>query len=61
MGGEEHWDRVARLKLDYFQGNITKYVERWRDKGGIADIEKAGHYIQKYLELIKAGKIPGSR
>lgn len=50
-GGEEHWDRVARLKLDYFQGQITKYVERWKLKNGVQDLEKARHFLDKYIEL----------
>lgn len=50
-GGEEHWDRVNRLGLDYFQGQITKYVERWRDKNGIQDLEKAAHFLEKYIEI----------
>lgn len=54
VGGEEHWDRVARLKLDYFQAQITKYVERWRDKGGVQDLEKARHFLDKYIELEQA-------
>lgn len=51
VGGEEHWDRVARLGLDYFQGQITKYVERWKKKGGLADLLKAQHVLAKYIEL----------
>jgi hypothetical protein len=50
-GGEEHWDRVNRLGLDYFQGQITKYVERWKKKGGVQDLLKAQHFLQKYIEL----------
>lgn len=53
-GGEEHWDRVERLKLDYFQGQITKYVERWKKKNGIQDLEKARHFLDKYIEIQKA-------
>ena len=53
-GGEEHWDRVDRLGLDYFQGQITKYVERWKLKNGIQDLEKASHFLDKYIELQKA-------
>lgn len=48
--GEQHWDRVARIKLDYMQAQITKYVERCWDKHGLVDLEKAGHFIQKYIE-----------
>lgn len=57
-GGEEHWDRVSRLGLDYFQGQITKYVERWRHKNGIQDLEKARHFLDKYIELETAKVAP---
>jgi len=52
--GIEHWDIVALWNLDYFQGQITKYVMRWREKGGIADLEKSLHVTQKYIEIEKA-------
>ena len=51
VGGEEHWDRVDRLGLDYFQGQITKYVERWKLKSGVEDLRKARHFLDKYIEL----------
>ena len=38
-------------KIGYFEGNVIKYVTRWRDKGGIADLEKAKHYIDLLIEL----------
>lgn len=50
----EHWDIVAQHDLDYFQGNITKYVMRWKKKGGIEDLHKAAHYLQKYIEIQEA-------
>lgn len=50
-GGEEHWDRVHRLGLDYFQAAITKYVERWKLKNGVQDLQKARHFLDKYIEL----------
>jgi len=53
IGGEEHWDRVYRLRLDYFQGQITKYVERWKDKNGLQDLKKARHFLDKYIELLE--------
>ncbi|MDE2202694.1 MAG: DUF3310 domain-containing protein [Burkholderiaceae bacterium] len=37
--------------LDFFEGNVVKYVTRWRDKGGVADLEKAKHYIEMLIEL----------
>ena len=37
--------------LGYFEGNVIKYVSRWRKKGGLSDLEKAKHYIQLLIEL----------
>jgi hypothetical protein len=31
-------------------GNAQKYLARHNDKGGRQDIEKAKHYLEKYLE-----------
>lgn len=39
--------------IGYFEGNVIKYVSRWREKGGVADLEKAKHYIDLLLELEK--------
>lgn len=61
-GGEEHWDRAWRLKYDPFQYIITKWIERWREKGGIQDLEKARHALDKYIEVVRAeepGEGPG--
>jgi len=62
-GALQHWDIVDRHKLDYFQGQITKYVMRWRDKGGLEDLKKAQHFLTKYIELneprtLDAGPLP---
>lgn len=37
--------------IGYFEGNVIKYVSRWRNKNGIADLEKAKHYIELLIEL----------
>ena len=37
--------------LDFFQGNIVKYITRFRDKGGKADLEKIKHYCNMLIEL----------
>lgn len=51
----QHWDIVAEHQLDYFAGQITKYVMRWKLKNGVQDLEKAQHFLEKYIELVKAG------
>jgi len=45
------WDYIAANGLGYFEGNIVKYVSRWRDKGGMVDLKKAKHYLDKLIEL----------
>ena len=35
------WDYIVGNNLGYLEGNIVKYVSRWRDKGGIQDLQKA--------------------
>ena len=37
--------------IGYFEGNVIKYVSRWRNKNGIADLEKAKHYLELLIEL----------
>ena len=38
-------------EIGFFEGNVIKYVTRWREKGGIADLEKAKHYIEMLIEF----------
>lgn len=37
--------------LDYFEGNVVKYITRHRKKNGKQDLEKAKHYIDLLIEL----------
>jgi hypothetical protein len=45
------WDYITSNNLGYLEGNIVKYVSRWKDKGGYADLKKAQHYLEKLLEI----------
>ena len=38
-------------EIGYMEGNVIKYVSRWKDKNGIKDLEKAKHYIELLIEL----------
>jgi len=42
---------ILRNNLDYFAGNVIKYITRHKSKGGAEDIRKAIHYCQLILEL----------
>jgi hypothetical protein len=49
-GGLQHWDIVLMFGLGYFEGQITKYLFRWRKKNGIEDLLKARHFLDKLIE-----------
>ena len=48
------WDFIVSNNIGFLEGNAIKYLCRWRDKGGIQDLEKARHYIDKLIEVEKA-------
>jgi len=46
-------DFIQANELDFAQGNIIKYVLRYKDKNGLEDLQKAKQNIDfliKYLE-----------
>jgi len=49
--GIEMWDYAHSHNLDFFEGNIVKYVTRWKDKNGIEDLKKCHQYLEKLIEL----------
>jgi len=44
------WDFIIANNIGYLEGNVIKYVSRWKDKGGVEDLKKAQHYLQKLIE-----------
>lgn len=46
----ETWDVILDWNLGYLDGNAVKYLSRWRLKGGVQDLKKARHYIDKLIE-----------
>ena len=51
--GGDHYSKMAIQPFEYImangigfpEGNIIKYVSRWRSKGGVDDLKKARHYL----------------
>jgi hypothetical protein len=39
--------------IPFIEGNVIKYVTRWRAKNGVKDLEKARHFIDLLIELEK--------
>lgn len=42
---------IFKNNLGYFEGCVIKYVTRWKDKGGVQDLEKAKHFLELLIEL----------
>lgn len=55
------WDFIAANELDWFQGTIVKYITRWHMKGGIEDLKKAKHVLDKYIEIQVASGYENNR
>jgi hypothetical protein len=45
------WDYIVSNNLGFLEGNIVKYVTRWKDKNGVDDLRKAQHYLAKLIEV----------
>ena len=37
--------------IPFAEGSVIKYVTRWRDKNGVADLKKAIHFLELLIEL----------
>jgi hypothetical protein len=47
----EPWDAITDWGLGYLDGSAVKYLSRWHKKGGVQDLEKAVHFLQKLIEV----------
>ena len=47
----EPWDYIVANDIPFLEGNAIKYLTRWRDKGGLEDLKKDQHYVQKIIEV----------
>ena len=50
--GGDHYSKYA---IQPIEGCIIKYLIRWKDKGGIQDLDKCTHYLELLKELNKDG------
>lgn len=42
---------IAKSNLNFFQGNIVKYISRYEFKNGVEDVKKARHYAELAWDL----------
>lgn len=45
---------ILKNKIGFSEGNVIKYVSRWRSKGGIQDLEKAVQTLQQLISHEKS-------
>lgn len=53
-GNLQPWDTFIPWNLNGFQAAIIAYVVRYREKGGIEDLKKSIHYLEKLIEIEQA-------
>ena len=51
QGSIQPIEYIHANNLSFCEGNVVKYVTRWRHKDGLKDLEKAKHYIELLMEL----------
>lgn len=44
-----HWMTAEQLE-GFYRGNVIKYLARYPNKGGVEDLKKARHYLDKLIE-----------
>ena len=60
--GGNHYTKMAIQPMEYSMLNglgaaehtVIKYVSRWKDKGGLQDLEKAQHTLQLLIDFVKS-------
>ena len=48
--GIETTDYICSWDMDFCEGNVEKYVTRWKYKNGIEDLRKAQWYLNKLIK-----------
>lgn len=44
---------IVKNRLNFVEGNIIKYVTRYKDKNGLEDLYKAKHYLDILIRSIE--------
>jgi hypothetical protein len=61
QGDMEVITAIEGMGLDYHQGNVVKYVSRYRYKNGIEDLRKAKWYIDRLIYIEEQRAINNQR
>jgi hypothetical protein len=45
---------IIKNNIGFVEGNIIKYILRFKEKGGVQDLLKAKHYIELLIDTTKS-------
>jgi hypothetical protein len=48
-GSLECWDVILDQEMNFLEGNVLKYIWRYKEKNGIEDLKKARVYLDKLI------------
>lgn len=57
IGGEHYKMAIQPIEyihannLGFIEGNVVKYISRWRNKNGVEDLKKIKHCVDLLIEL----------
>lgn len=44
---------IEANNLSFCEGNVVKYITRWKYKNGLEDLEKAKWYLERIIKNVK--------
>lgn len=51
--GISPFEYIKANNLDFFEGNVIKYITRYKEKNGLEDLKKAKTYLEEILKNYK--------
>ena len=54
--GIEVYDFIDSHNMSFAQGNVIKYVSRYKHKNGLEDLKKASWYLEKLIKSYDVNK-----
>lgn len=52
VGSVEPINLIDSMSLGFYEGNIVKYVSRWKHKNGLEDLRKAQWYLERLIKNV---------
>ena len=56
-GDIEVIDFILDQNFNYLEGNIIKYVSRYKDKNGLEDLKKAQWYLNRLIQTLNESNV----